>query len=680
MNQPQKLNKEFFNRYGISEEAYLALEDEDISKLTATKNIEEYEFLVKMTNLRQMSIDNYGNQAVGNKYQRPQISKNTMEKALTVHRGNLGASVKDFFTDIAQSKIDEKEYGEQVEGTGINIKVIPKYYQELLEDPSLVTESTLEAIMVDLKSSIRYTERLKAERDIKAIEYKISQQKFKNSGGNTFKSRVLKKGEVSGYYDKAQEMADYHLYGIRQNRQLIANVFGREVDFTQLFNRLTTYVRNVNLALNPITDITSYTTGVYNNLIDAASGEFYHKSSVAKATTQLPLMIAKYVSESGSMKKTSELSHLMEFFGINEAEVRLADSGYMRGVRMANRSFFAASRLANLPVTPKNMLTLLHDYKYHNGFFKSYNDFSRDMRMNKKDISKSEIDALWKANTDTFYSNITIDPETGVNYNQKFADKYQDRADEEFGFISDQIIVKMNQINQSVDSVISEADKTAAQRDAIANALLLHRGYFIINLTRKFKGKQFNLSTGQFDSGHYSGLLRSFGKLVSSRFAKDEAAKLNAVLEEHEKTNLRRVGVDAIGIMILVFLTNALLTGDDDDDTAVENLAQLIALRTTSESQSQNIIGIPGTFAEIYKQPVVQMRMVEDLWKGLTKERKEGEDSKLLKQTLLFRRQAQLSDLQNQINSYIYFNGEKGHTLLFVNKEGFNEPEGSNEN
>jgi hypothetical protein len=536
-NQPKRLNEEFFNRYGISKQEYLNLEDEDISKLTPTKNVEEYEFLVKMTNLRQMSIDNYGGK--GNKYQRPQISKNTMEKALTIHRGNLGASVKDFFTDIAQSKVDEKEYGEELLGTGINIKRIPKYYQALLEDPSLVTENTLEAIMVDLKASIRYTERLKSERDIKAIEYKISQQKFKNGGGNSLRSRVLKKGEVSGYYEKAQEMADYHLYGIRQNRQLIANVFGREVDFTQLFNRLTTYVRNINLALNPITDLTSYTTGVYNNLIDAASGEFYHKTSAMKATGKLPKMIAEYVAESGKMKKTSELNHLMEFFGINEAETRLADSGYGRGLRMANRSFFAAARLANLPVTPKNMLTLLYDYKYHNGFFRSYNDFSRDMRINKKDISQKEIDALWKANEDTFYSNITIDPEAGVRYNQKFADKYQERSDEEFAFLSDQLIVKMNQINQSVDSVISEADKIAAQRDAIANAMLLHRGYFIINMTRKFKGKQFNLSTGQFDSGHYSGVLRSFSKLVGSRFAKDEATKLSNVLEEHERYNLK---------------------------------------------------------------------------------------------------------------------------------------------
>lgn len=673
-DQPSKLNDEFFNRYGISKDDYLALDDEDISKLTPTKNVEEYEFLVKMTNLRQISVDNYGGK--GNKYQRPQISKNGMEKALTIHRGNLGASVKDFFTDIAQSKIDEKEYGEEIMGTGVNIKLIPKYYQQLLDDPSLVTENTLEAVMVDLKASIRYTERVKSERDVKAIEYKISQQKFKNAGGNSLRSRILKKGEVSGYYEKAQEMADYHLYGIRQNRQLIANVFGREVDFTQLFNRLTTYVRNINLALNPITDLTSYTTGVYNNLIDAASGEFYHSTSAMKATGKLPKMIAEYVAESGKMKKTSELNHLMEFFGINEAESRLADSGYGRGLRMANRTFFAASRLANLPVTPKNMLTLLYDYKFHNGFFRSFNDFSRDMRATKKDISQKEIEALWKANNDTFYSNITIDPEKGVTYNQKFADKYQDRAGEEFEFLSDQLIIKMNQINQSVDSVISEADKIAAQRDAIANAMLLHRGYFIINMTRKFKGQHFNLSTGQFDSGHYSGVLRSLSKLVKSGLSRDEAEKMSNMLEEHEKYNLKRAGFDTLGIAILIFLTNALLSGDDDDDTVVENLAQLIALRTTSESQSQNLIGIPGTLIEFYKEPIVQMRIVKDMWKGLTKE---GKEDKLYKQILLYRRKEQLSDLQNQINAYIHFNGDEGHTLLFVNRNGFNEPEGSNE-
>jgi hypothetical protein len=387
-------------------------------------------------------------------------------------------------------------------------------------------------------------------------------------------------------------------------------------------------------------------------------------------------MIAEYVAESGKMKKTSELNHLMEFFGINEAESRLADSGYFRLLRMANRSYFAASRLANLGVTPKNMLTLLYDYKFHNGFFRSFNDFSRDMRATKKDISQKEIEALWKANNDTLYSNITIDPETGVKYNQKFADKYQERADEEFEFISDQLTVKMNQINQSVDSVISEADKIAAQRDAIANAMLLHRGYFIINMTKKFKGKHFNLSTGQFDSGHYVGVLKGISKFAKSKLSRDEAVRMANMLEDHEMYNLRRVGVDAIGIAILIFLTNALLSGDDDDDTVVENLAQLIALRTTSESQSQNIIGIPGTLMEFYKEPIVQMRIVKNMWKGLTEE---GKEENLYKQFLLYRRVDQLSDLQMQVNSYIHFNGNEGHTLLFVNRNGFNEPQGSNE-
>jgi len=677
--QPKKLNEEFFTRYGISKEAYAALDDEDLSKLTPTKNIEEYDFLVKMTKLREQSLSNYGDPLKGNKYLRPQISKEIVEKILTVHRGGIGTNIKDFFTDLAQSKVDEKEYGEQLEESGINIKVIPKYYQALLEDPSLITENTLEAVLVDLKASIRYKERVNSERDIKAIEYKISQQKFKNKGSNSIVSRILKRGEASNYYEKAQEMADYHLYGIRQNRQMITTLFGREVDLTQLFNRLTTYIRNLNLSYNPLVDLTSLTTGVYNNAIDRIAGDYYHKSSANKANLVVPKMIAEYIAESGKVRKTSKLNHIMEFFGIEQPETKLSQSAQNRAVRLANRSMYAGAKAANLPITPRNAIAILFDFKFHNGVFKSFNNFSRDIRSQQKDISKKEIEALWSKLDDTLYSNLDITEDEGVKYNQKFIDKFGANAEEEFDFISEQVVALANQINQNVDSIISEADQIAAQRDFITNALMLHRGYFIINMTRKFKGKQFNVTTGQFESGYYSDLGKSVRKLFKQKFSKDAAQDMNNILEDFEKKNLVRFAADTIGIAFLIFITNALLTGDDDDDTMLENLAQLIALKTTSETQSQNILGIPGTIAEFYKDPVVQVRNFKDFFKGVYNISDPEKNSKFYNQFLLYKRPRQLSDLQVMVDSYIYFNGEQGNTLLFVNREGFNDPEGSNE-
>jgi hypothetical protein len=666
--QPKYLNEEFFSRYGIKKEDYLALDNEDLSKLKPTKNQDEYAFLVMMTDIRQQSINNYGDTGKINKYLRPQVSKSTMEKVLSIHKGGVGVNIKDFFSDLAQSKIDEKEYGEQIDDLGATIKLIPKYFQTKLQSPDLVTENTIEAIMVDLKGSIRYQERISVEREVKAYEYKISQQRFKNGGNNALNGRILKKGEVSNYYEKAQEMADYYLYGIKQNRQIVTTLFGREVDLTQLFNTITNYIRNVNLGFNFISDLTSYTTGLYNNYLDTLVGDFYHKSSAAKASAQLPKMIYEYTAEAGKMRKTSKLAHLMEFFGVKNAEDRLGLSAYATPFRMANKSMFAASELANLPITPRNMLTILHDFKFHNGYFKSYNDFYRDMKTANKNMTKSEIDSIWKSMGDTFYENIVIDPERGVLMGDNFREKYGDKAEEEFEYITVKMTDKISQINQNVDSILSESDKIAAQRDAITNALLLHRSWFIINMTRKFKGKHFNIATGQIESGHYSNILNSTKKMITRRFiSREDLEETNEAFDMHERANLVRFGFDAAGITILIFLANALLAGDDDDDSAVENLAQYITLRTTSETQSQNLLGMFGSVSEIYQDPIPQLRTFQDLYKGITNITDAEKRRYMYKQFLAYRRYEQLSDLQTQIQSYMFFNGEKGYTLIGVN-------------
>jgi len=661
-HQPRFLNEEFFTKYGIRKEDYLALEDEDISKLTPTRNIEEFEFLVMMTEIREEAQTNYGDQDVMNKYSRVQLSRDKVEKWMNIYKG-AGSNIKDMFTDLAKSKIDEKEYGEEVEGTGINVKTIPKYFQNKLEDPSLVTENTLYASMLDLKESIRYKERVAAERDVKALEHKIAHQTFKNSGGKGLKGRILKSGEVSNYYAKAQEMADYHLYGIRQNRRIVQEVWGREIDFTQWFQSVTKYARNVNLAFNVIADATSYTTGVYNNLIDKASGDYYHKSSARRASKIIsnPMTIGSYVAESGKVKKTTEFHHLLEFFGVEDVEEKLKESAGNRAVRLASKSFFGVSKIANLPVTPKNMYAVMFDFKYDNGRFKSFNDFARDMRIENKDISKKAIDEAWNKNNDTFYDNITIDKNEGVMMNDRFKEKYGTKAKEEFEELHTRLMAKITHINQNVDAIISKEDQIAAQRDALTNALLLHRGWFIINMTRKFKGRHLNLATGQIESGHYKGVYNT-AKNYLKALRKGELQEWRNSTEEHEMRNLKRFGADSIGIMMLIFLTNMLLAGDDDDDTALENFAQLIALRTTSESQSQNIIGMSGTIADIYKQPIVQLSLATNVGKTMDKVYKEGELNKsnssyILKNFLLYRRPDQLSDLQKQINSYMHFNG-----------------------
>jgi len=650
------LDDEFFSKYGIKKAEYLALDTDDLGSLTPTNNVEEFEFLKMMVQINEESIELLGNQGRISKYQRPQISKEAFEKHVSVYKG-LGkgakANVKDFFRDVVTSRLDEKDYGEVLDGlepSEVSVKIVPRYYQEQLEDSDFVTENTFEAVMVNYKAALRYKERINSERVIKALEHKISQQSFKNKGSLNSKTQILKKGAVSNYYQKAQEMADYHLYGIRQNRRLVKTVMGREIDLTQIFGRITKYVANVNLGFSPIVDLTSYTTGVYNNMLDRFGGDFYGAEAANKSNKVITKMITNYVGESGKLNKQSDLNHLMEFFRVFEAEDRLQNSSEGRALRIAGRTRFALSKLANLPVTPRNMLAVLYDHKFVDGTFISFRDFHRREKTKKKTISSKEVKALWKKNTDTLYSNLEIDPKKGVMMGEGFRSKFGETSEQEFNDLQERLIDKIAHINQSVDSIISETDKTMAQRDVLLSSMMLHRSWMVINLTRKFKGKHFNIATGQIEEGQYNSAFKVVTQMVKAIGKKGAIKEVLRSTEEYHMRNAKRTMAEMVTMGLLIGLTKALLAADDEDDTFVENLAQLIALRTTSESQSASFIGMLGETASVYEDPLIQVRYLENMKKGFTKD-----PSYFLKNTY-YKRYSQFSDMQKQVEAYQFFN------------------------
>lgn len=655
---PNKLNDAFFEFFGIAKEDYLALEEEDLLKMTPTRNTGAYELLIHMTNLREETQINYGDQNSINKYSLVQISKNNFEKVLYLNKGSA-SSFKDFFSDIAYSKIDEKSYGEQAD-SGTSIKVIPKYYQSKLETPDLVTDNILEAAIVDLKASIKYDEVHKSEVKLRALDAQISEQQFRNTGGKLAKSRVTVKGAASGYAKKSQEMLDNYLYGIRESRRMTTDFYGKEIDFTQLFNTLTGFVAKLNLAFNPISDVTSLTTGVYNNFIDAAAGDYYTKEANFAALRQLPIMMGKYFAESGKLVKTSDLNHILEFFGVEDAEEKLKQSYSNRAIRLINKSEFAMSKAANMPVIPKVVLALMHDNKIVGNRFMSYNQFVKLKRQENKSISQVAIKAEWNKNKESFFNNIIIDKTKGVLMKDSFKEAFGDQASKIFEETQIDLTTKANQVIAGVDGRLTEDDQLGAQRDAMTNALLLHRSWFIINLTRKFKGRHYNIATGQIEGGHYKGILKNL-KNRSLGLVTGNPQKVYDQLEAYDKRNLRRLGVDTTLIIILTGLVNAMLKGgDDEDDGFIENFAQLIALRTVSEAQSQNIIGIAETTMEMYKSPIVQITPFEQVYKATKAYKKGDTDGGNHYMRNLFtptKRYNQLYDLDKTLGSYVYHNG-----------------------
>ncbi len=665
------LDDSFFSDYGIDKQAYIDLPDDDISKLTPTKNIEQFNFLVQMIKLREESFANYGDIENMNKYLLVQRSSSVFEKAFSPGALNKG-TFKDLAKDLIQNRPDEQDYGSQLEqidlmqkGSDISIRTIPKYYQTKLESPDAITESIIEAALTDYQQSLKFKNRKHLEKDFRALEWQIMNQQFLNNGKSGKSSRILKKGAVSNYYQFGKEYVDHHLYGIQQTRSFAVTVLGKEIDITRSINAVQGWARFSNLGYNFFVDLTGATTGVFNNAMDRAVGEYYHKSSSRRAKGQVMSYLPNYIMEVGKVQKSSKMNALMEYFDVQDINPRIRSTKFGRGMRTFQKSPYLVSKLSNMIVTPEVLFALLNDHRFVDGKFRSYNEFLNF----RKGADRKQSDLEWSSlEKESLFDHLNI-TDQDISPNEKFNERFEN-SKEEWNMIRQRLIAKSKQLAQTVDGVLNEVDQVAAQRDVLSNLFMMHRGWLLINMTKRFKGKHYNLATNQYEEGHYRTLFKILSQFITDKESRTSFKDWYGNLEGYEKTNVKRAGIELTAWTAIMALGSLILAGEDDDDTWVEDLSRLIYLRTASEVSSSQLMGIPGSLLETVEQPVTAMSTIKvfepfALAKSLTQETEDGENKfvkKLVKASIL-RRYGQYTDIQGQIDAFRYFND---HTLLWL--------------
>jgi hypothetical protein len=672
----------FFNHYGISVAAYKALEDDDISKLTPTKNKEEYELLVIMLKLKEMSNEKLNTSETTNKYLLVQKSKDSFEKVFSMSSARSpGATIADVFKDIVQNRPDELEYGAQVEGvdvsavgSGINHRVIPKFYQEKLESPEVITENIIEAGFLNYYQALTYEQRKSTERDLLALEYKVKHQEFLAKGGSTIRARVEKGGESSNYFKSAQEYNNHHLYGIQQTRSFKTSILGKEVDLMRVLDKVQGMARFTNLAYNAFVDATGATTGIINNIIDKHVGDYYHKSSSNLANSQVASMMGDYAAEMGKTVKTSKMSALLETFGLIDPNFRTQGSKYGYWGRLLRRSPYLGSKASNLIIAPKILMSIINDHKFINGKFRSFNEFKSMKKSENKDVPLAQIEVEWKnPKYDSLYNNLDIN-ENRITFNDNFKNKYPESTQKNFEDIVAKITTKAQHVLQSVDGVMTDSDRVAATRDAMTNLFMMHKGWLAIFVAKRFKARGYNFTTGQMEEGHYTTFYNSIAELrkyVSEKGFIKGLEETWTGMEDFQKRNIKRFGIEsAIAAALLTVLGAMVLGSDDEDDSWIEDFFRLIFLRTTSEFVSTQIYGIPQVVKETYSSPIASTGTLEALWSvanpfaWVKKDDDYGNEAikRIVKGSIL-KRYEQYIDLDDVIQKYRHFNSETLMTL-----------------
>lgn len=664
-------DSEWFSHYDISEDDYHA--NEDIQSMTARSNQNEFDFHKEMIRLRRESDATY--KFEGNIYQAIQQSMSTWQKVKTsTRKGGLKSGLKDMFTDIVQDKVDELQYGEVVEGgiSGVDsVKLPPRYFRKRLEDPNAITRDTLSAYLLDYVKAQEYKARLDMTDQFEAVRTKIAHSKFSDSSIIKSKSSINKRGETSETMRRAQEQIDYALYGIKQNVRMEVDAFGKKVDITRIIDKVRKFSVFNNLAYNPFVAGTSATTGVVNNMIDRFSGSIYSTDAQNKANKYIIGDVAKFISQDGSIVQKSRLNTLMEAFGMRGMEQRFNESNSSRVGRLVSESPMKMDELANLTVIPRVLYSTLLDHRVveiddgnGNKTYKvlPYSKFKE--RMAKAGITnKSEVNSRWKLLT-TFFD--LLDTTNGEMKMVKNSPISQEMFDEQVNVIAS----KAQQQNQRVDGMITDFDKTTAQRNVFLNLTMQHKGWFPVIMAQQWKGRGFNYISGRTEEGYMRTGLKLLGSILSDiKNPKGAYTKFMSEADEFQKANLKRALIATTAYALAMALVAGFMGADDgEDDSWLEDYSALIMYRTFSEVKSNNLIGTVNTILSTVQEPFTALSTVSDnidLMKAMVGLGRSGDDSygenlsKKLNKTIVGR-PSKIMNVDETTNSWMYFQGKQG--------------------
>lgn len=623
-------NTQFMDKFGIDEQTAKTVKD--FTAIQATKNTEEWQYMQALYKMAEYTKRKHGDNQ--NVYMLAQVSKTAMEKIKsTASKKGIKASVKDTFADFFHDRIDEKDYGEYIDGQALrdmNIRLPVKYFRNKLESPDMVSKNYLSAYSLMAFEASKYETRMKAIPHTEMMIQKLESQNFIKSSIKRGRMLRTSKGQEANAAKMARDITDHLLYGVKQNLKMEYNMGGKVVDLTRVVRSVQKISSFFNLSLDPSIEVLSYLSGHQNRIAERITGGINSFDAGKRATSRVIKETAGYTMQAGKVKIDRESVKLLESLGIIDVKERLEESGSFRAMRILEDVPFMMANIANTPILLRIMYTNMYDTRYVevNGKkkFLSYNRYKQAMKLAHPNLTASEIQSKWNVNDNVFMDFVDTSS-SSIQPNDKFKDLFSTIQDpqeksqaieEEFSKILTRIGAQTKQAMQRADSVINDNDKNFLQRNALANTLMQHRGWLITNTTRMFKGHHFNIQNGAWEEGTYRTFQKIMGKVVKEVRSMEDLKNLMSNLSDLEKANGKRALFDLTSLLLVLTIALSLKASADDDDSWAEEYARYISYRLYSETKSNNPYGMYSNARDVMENPIVSKALVDDLEKTLT--------------------------------------------------------------
>lgn len=589
---------------------------------TVRKNQNLYNVQQALVELQSTNLEFIGHEGSTNVYKLPQISRTRTNQVIDlVSKSNKGRTFKEILKDTFNYRIDDLEYGDKENEVDIqkatDSRTVPTFYTRDLENKEDLSDDLFYTFMAMTNQSALHKVRRDGLTDILAVEDKMINRSTANG----------KNAQATRNYKMLKSYIDFNYYGMQETRayKVKLPIIDKEIDLTRVLRQINSYVKLRNLGLNVIVPFTSYITGEVNLQIEATLGEYFSRDSLRLASKEFSKLFKEtgFVQNSLSYNDKSKLNVLGEYLGVYNQSEKAGNAKYPTMMRWLAKSGMVLHQVGNLPIIPRIYLSILFDHRVINGAIVSRKQFDAGY------TDKKQAESEWKSyENNSLYHYLDI-KDTGVEIKPKLLSELN--GDQEYldnkiqkikSLIKDQV--------QKIDGQIPESQRVNAQRDAVFNYFMTHRGWFAIAAQRRLKGLQLNLETGQMEEGTYVTLKNlifdMFGEVGSGNdktwnfvkaFKKAYEGSRNDRDAELVARNMKRVGVEfafMTGIVMVLAAVTAMADDEDNKDLYALQLTNYFLWRLANETSSTQL-GLFTEASNIIKTPVVGYQQVIDMTK-----------------------------------------------------------------
>ena len=512
-------------------------------------------------------------------YKVPQVRKNIIEIF-----NNKGTGWKEYLKEKIKVVEGEDIYGSGTykDFMGKIYKFVPIYFINDVEKNSLTTELT-SSVIIFSEMAENYKQMTGITSDVELVK-------------EILEDSVMTNGKAFGTSNSAKALDSFL-------DTVVYNELAEPDNLTKKVDTVNSWMRNINLVFNHITQLAGFIKGYVDTKIEDISGLYSTQESKIWAESEIWKNIPQVVKEFESNTQSNPMHRIfekMEVFEEMKRQYRNLNANKGSKFFLSSDFWYGNYKSGSYYLFGKHALSIMDNYRLYNGKIINKDTF----KMINKDLSKSEVDLQWSDLRNkglTFY-------ELYKNNDNKLTkeDIYK-------------VYWTVKQRISLLEGKLTDNDRSLLSKYALGRLILTHRGWLIKGVDERLKKKNLNLKTGIYEEGYY----RTVYEYIKRAFITEESkfkigmAKGWDNLTPLEKRALLKTALD-LGFLAVLFSTYLLLKGfaDDEDNYTMDFLSYLSTRVLIEHSSLIN----PSDLYEAFKNPLPTISRVElfsDIFMGL---------------------------------------------------------------